>query len=74
MLEGLKIIHRMGLALLARAEPSLLSLPFEPLLLALRGVATDAKMDADELLRSALSFRLSRRLDELSTALEDPQP
>ena len=79
MLEGVKVIFQVGVALLQRAEENLLALPFEVLAANLRhfpvsekreeadevGEGRDDNVEADDLLERALALRLSRRLEEL---------
>ncbi|BDA47094.1 TBC1 domain family member 10A [Coccomyxa sp. Obi] len=62
-LEGPKIIFRVGLALLKTAEDTLLALPFERLLTALNSKQFPAfSRPPAQLLKLALSFKVSRRL------------
>ncbi|KAK9825860.1 hypothetical protein WJX81_005237 [Elliptochloris bilobata] len=63
LLEGPKTVFRVGLALLRMSEEALLPLPFERLLTALNSKQYAAfSRPPGQLLRQALSFRVSRRL------------
>ncbi|CAN6448707.1 unnamed protein product [Victoria cruziana] len=62
--EGVKIIFRVGLALLKYCHDNLVKLPFEKLVHALRNFPEDA-LDPDTLLPMAYSIKVSRRLEEL---------
>ncbi|KAK9918049.1 hypothetical protein WJX75_000768 [Coccomyxa subellipsoidea] len=62
-LEGPKVIFRVGLALLKTSEDTLLALPFERLLTALNSKQFPAfSRPPAQLLKLALSFKVSRRL------------
>ncbi|KAJ8751881.1 hypothetical protein K2173_026085 [Erythroxylum novogranatense] len=62
--EGVKIVFKVGLALLKYCHDDLVKLPFEKLIHALRNFPEDA-MDPDRLLPMAYSFKVSKRLEEL---------
>ncbi|XP_010549945.1 PREDICTED: EVI5-like protein isoform X2 [Tarenaya hassleriana] len=62
--EGVKIVFKVGLALLKYCHDDLVKLPFEKLIQALRNSPEDA-MDPDTLLPLAYSFKVSKRLEEL---------
>ncbi|KAJ7528865.1 hypothetical protein O6H91_15G023600 [Diphasiastrum complanatum] len=62
--EGVKIIFRVGLALLKYCQEDLLKLPFEKLVHALRNFPEDA-LQPNVLLPMAYSLKVSRTLEEL---------
>uniref|UniRef100_A0A6N2LFS0 Rab-GAP TBC domain-containing protein n=1 Tax=Salix viminalis TaxID=40686 RepID=A0A6N2LFS0_SALVM len=62
--EGVKIVFKVGLALLKYCHDDLVKLPFEKLIHALRNFPEDA-MDPDTLLPMAYVIKVSRRLEEL---------
>ncbi|CAM6103036.1 unnamed protein product [Calypogeia fissa] len=62
--EGVKIVFRVGLALLKYCHDDLVKLPFEKLVYALRNFQEDA-LQPDTLLPMAYSIKVSRRLAEL---------
>lgn len=68
MLEGMKVIFRVALALLARQKESLLTLPFEKLVTALKSNPDPGKASADSLLKTALDFKVSKLLEEYKEA------
>ncbi|MED6164719.1 hypothetical protein PIB30_092839, partial [Stylosanthes scabra] len=61
---GVKIIFKVGLALLKYCHDDLIKLPFEKLIHALKNFPPDA-MDPDTLLPLAYSIKVSSRLEEL---------
>lgn len=65
MLEGMKVIFRVGIALLAQQQDTLIKLPFERLVSALKKNPDPGKASADQLLRVALDFKMSKRLEDL---------
>ncbi|XP_038700629.1 EVI5-like protein [Tripterygium wilfordii] len=67
--EGVKIVFKVGLALLKYCLDDLTSLPFEKLIHALRNFPEDA-MDPDKLLPMAYSIKVSKRLEELRQEYE----
>ncbi|KAI4306611.1 hypothetical protein L6164_029872 [Bauhinia variegata] len=67
--EGIKIVFRVGLALLKYRHDHLLKLPFEKLVCALRNFPEDA-LEPDTLLPLAYSFKISKRLEELKQEYE----
>lgn len=62
--EGVKIVFKVGLALLKHCHDDLIRLPFEKLIHALRNFPEDA-MNPDILLPMAYSIKVTRRLEEL---------
>lgn len=62
--EGVKVVFRVGLALLKSCHDELVKLPFEKLIHALRNFP-DEVMDPDTLLPLAYSMKISKRLEEL---------
>lgn len=62
--EGVKIIFKVGLALLKYCHDDLVKLPFEKLVHALRNFPEDA-LAPDTLLPMAFSIKVSKRLEEL---------
>jgi hypothetical protein len=62
--EGMKVVFGVGLALLKFFQDDLLKLPFENLLLFLRGLPKEA-LDANTLMPMACSLMLRKRLEEL---------
>ncbi|KAG6743068.1 hypothetical protein POTOM_054013 [Populus tomentosa] len=62
--EGVKIVFKVGLALLKYCHDDLVKLPFEKLVHALRNFPEGA-MDPDTVLPMANSIKVSRRLEEL---------
>ncbi|GAB2210878.1 hypothetical protein Droror1_Dr00016166 [Drosera rotundifolia] len=62
--EGVKIVFKVGLALLKNYQDDLVKLPFEKLVHALRNFP-DEVMDPDVILPMAYSIKISRRLEEL---------
>ncbi|KAK9807796.1 hypothetical protein WJX72_009633 [[Myrmecia] bisecta] len=65
LLEGIKVVFRVGLALLKTAESELVTLPFEQLLAALNSKRFPAfSRSPVSLLRTALGFKVSRRLQD----------
>ncbi|KAL7602123.1 uncharacterized protein LOC111919900 [Lactuca sativa] len=67
--EGVKIVFKVGLALLKYCHDDLVKLPFEKLIHALRNFPDDA-MNPDTLLPLAYSFKVSKRLEELKQEYE----
>ncbi|CAM8987393.1 unnamed protein product [Rhodiola kirilowii] len=67
--EGVKIVFKVGLALLKSRHDELVKCPFEKLLHALRNFPEDA-MNPDKLLLLAYSFKVSKRLEELRVEYE----
>ncbi|KAG2710747.1 hypothetical protein I3843_04G041900 [Carya illinoinensis] len=67
--EGVKIVFKVGLALLKYCADDLTKLPFEKLIHALRNFPEDA-MDPDTLLPLAYSMKVSKRLEELKQEYE----
>ncbi|GJW63783.1 EVI5-like protein [Tanacetum coccineum] len=67
--EGVKIVFKVGLALLKYCHDDLVKLPFEKLIHALRNFPDDA-MNPDKLLPLAYSFKVSKRLEELKQEYE----
>ncbi|KAF4348097.1 hypothetical protein G4B88_021369 [Cannabis sativa] len=67
--EGVKIVFKVGLALLKYCHDDLVKLPFEKLIQALRNFPEDA-MDPDTLLPMAYSIKVSKRLEELKLEYE----
>lgn len=64
--EGVKIVFKVGLALLKYCQDDLVKLPFEKLVHALRNFPEDA-LNPDTLLPLAYSIKVSKRLEELTT-------
>ncbi|GAB2299881.1 hypothetical protein Dimus_033931 [Dionaea muscipula] len=62
--EGVKIVFKVGLALLKNYHDDLVKLPFEKLIHALRNFP-DEVMDPDTILPMAYSIKISRSLEEL---------
>ncbi|XP_050228010.1 uncharacterized protein LOC126677439 [Mercurialis annua] len=62
--EGVKVVFKVGLALLKYCHDDLVKLPFEKLIPALKNFPEDA-MDPDTLLPMAYTFKVSKRLEEL---------
>ncbi|GMH20689.1 hypothetical protein Nepgr_022530 [Nepenthes gracilis] len=62
--EGVKIIFKVGLALLKCCHDDLVKLPFEKLIHALRNFPEEV-MDPDTLLTTAYSIKISKRLEGL---------
>ncbi|KAJ3677513.1 hypothetical protein LUZ60_003237 [Juncus effusus] len=62
--EGIKVVFKVGLALLRYCHDDLIKLPFEKLLHSLRNFPEDAT-DPDTLLPIAFSFKVSKRLVEI---------
>ncbi|KAL9427563.1 hypothetical protein AB3S75_029700 [Citrus x aurantiifolia] len=69
LFEGVKIVFKVGLALLTYCHDDLIKLPFEKLIHALRNFPEDA-MDPDKLLPVAYSIKVSKRLEELKSLYE----
>lgn len=67
--EGVKIVFKVGLALLKCCQDNLVKLPFEKLIHALRNFPEDA-LNPDFLLPMAYSIKVSRRLEELRQEYE----
>lgn len=67
--EGVKIVFKVGLALLKCCQDNLVKLPFEKLIHALRNFPDDA-LNPDSLLPMAYSTKVSRRLEELRQEYE----
>ncbi|AEE73810.1 putative ecotropic viral integration site 5 protein [Arabidopsis thaliana] len=63
--EGVKIVFKVGLALLKYCQDELVKLPFEKLIHALKTFPEDA-MNPDTLLPLAYSIKVSKRLEELT--------
>lgn len=68
--EGVKIVFKVGLALLKYCADDLVKLPFEKLIHALRNFPKDA-MDPDTLLPMAYSIKVSKRLEEMKQEYEN---
>ncbi|XP_051146359.1 uncharacterized protein LOC127261958 isoform X3 [Andrographis paniculata] len=68
--EGVKIVFKVGLALLKYCHDDLVKLPFEKLIHALRNFPEDA-MNPDTLLPMAYSIKVSKRLEELKREYEE---
>ncbi|KFK28971.1 hypothetical protein AALP_AA7G072000 [Arabis alpina] len=62
--KGVKIVFKVGLALLKYCHDDLVKLPFEELMHALRNFPEDA-MDPDTLLPLAYSIKVEKRLEEM---------
>lgn len=69
LFEGVKIVFKVGLALLTYCHDDLIKLPFEKLIHALRNFPEDA-MDPDKLLPVAYSIKVSKQLEELKSLYE----
>ncbi|KAL0291818.1 UNVERIFIED_CONTAM: EVI5-like protein [Sesamum calycinum] len=69
LFEGVKIVFKVGLALLKYCHDDLVKLPFEKLIHALRNFPEDA-MNPDMLLPMAYSIKVSKRLEELKEEYE----
>ncbi|KAJ1414012.1 Rab-GTPase-TBC domain, partial [Sesbania bispinosa] len=67
--EGVKIVYKVGLALLKYCHDDLIKLPFEKLIHALKNFPEDA-MNPDTLLPLAYSIKISKRLEELKQEYE----
>ncbi|KAF3955616.1 hypothetical protein CMV_019179 [Castanea mollissima] len=67
--EGVKIVFKVGLAILKYCHDDLIKLPFEKLIYALRNFPEDA-MNPDTLLPMAYSIKVSKRLEELKQDYE----
>ncbi|KAI4305240.1 hypothetical protein L6164_028618 [Bauhinia variegata] len=67
--EGVKVVFRVGLAILKYRHDHLVKLPFEKLIHALRNFPEDA-LEPDTLLPLAYSFKISKRLEELKQEYE----
>lgn len=67
--EGVKVVFRVGLALLKSCQDDLVKLPFEKLIHALRNFPEEV-MDPDTLLPLAYSIKISKRLEELKYEYE----
>ncbi|KAM4116258.1 hypothetical protein ACB094_02G036500 [Castanea mollissima] len=67
--EGVKIVFKVGLAILKYCHDDLIKLPFEKLIYALRNFPEDA-MNPDTLLPVAYSIKVSKRLEELKQDYE----
>ncbi|XP_010485491.1 PREDICTED: ecotropic viral integration site 5 protein homolog [Camelina sativa] len=67
--EGVKIVFKVGLALLKYCQDELVKLPFEKLIHALKQFPEDA-MNPDTLLPLAYSIKVSKRLEELKLDYE----
>ncbi|XP_010942751.1 uncharacterized protein [Elaeis guineensis] len=66
---GVKVVFKVGLALLRFCHDGLIKLPFEKLIHALRNFPEDA-MNPDTLLPLAFSIKVSKRLEELKQEYE----
>ncbi|OWM64461.1 EVI5-like protein [Punica granatum] len=64
LFEGVKIVFKVGLALLKFCQDDLIKLPFEKLIHALRNFPEEA-MDPDTLLPMAYSIKVTKRLEQL---------
>ncbi|KAK3287638.1 hypothetical protein CYMTET_4862 [Cymbomonas tetramitiformis] len=64
MLEGMKVVFRVGISLMKYAEEELLQLPFEPLVSALRNIK-ELISDPEKMLKDSLALKISKRLEEL---------
>ncbi|XP_059670528.1 uncharacterized protein LOC132316046 isoform X2 [Cornus florida] len=69
LFEGVKIVFKVGLALLKHCQNDLIKLPFETLIHSLRNFPKDA-MNPDTLLPMAYSIKVSRHLEELKQQYE----
>jgi len=68
--RGMKFVHRVGLALLNEARPTLLSLGFDDLAMRLRDLGQHTAMSPDELVSAALEFKVTNcLLSELEHAM-----
>ncbi|XP_021749540.1 EVI5-like protein [Chenopodium quinoa] len=67
--EGVKVVFRVGLALLKSCQDDLTKLPFESLIHALKNFPEEV-MDPDTLLPLAYSIKISKRLEELKLEYE----
>lgn len=67
--EGVKVVFKVGLALLKFCHDDLIKLPFEKLIYALRNFPEDA-MNPDTLLPLAFSIKVSKRLEKLQQDYE----
>lgn len=67
--EGVKIVFKVGLALLTYCHNDLVKLPFEKLIHALKNFPDDA-MNPDTLLPLAYSIKITKRLEELKLEYE----
>eukprot|EP00931_Biecheleriopsis_adriatica_P067396 TRINITY_DN41546_c0_g1_i1.p1 TRINITY_DN41546_c0_g1~~TRINITY_DN41546_c0_g1_i1.p1 ORF type:complete len:431 (-),score=79.94 TRINITY_DN41546_c0_g1_i1:62-1354(-) len=68
--RGMKFIHRVGLALLSEARPSLLGCSFDITIQKLRSVCQTSQLSPEELVASALEFKVTNRLlSELEQAI-----
>lgn len=67
--EGVKIVFKVGLALLKYCHDDLVKLPFEKLIHALKNFSEDA-MNPDTLLPLAYSIKIRKRLEELRQEYE----
>ncbi|CAJ2665898.1 RabGAP/TBC domain protein [Trifolium pratense] len=67
--EGVKIVFKVGLALLMYCHDDLVKLPFEKLIHALKNFPEDA-MNPDTLLPLAYSIKITKRLEELKEEYE----
>ncbi|KAH7298239.1 hypothetical protein KP509_25G033200 [Ceratopteris richardii] len=70
LFEGVKIVFKVGLALLKYCHDDLVNLPFEKLVHALRNFPEDA-LRPDTLLPMAFSIKVSKRLEELRVEYEE---
>ena len=71
MLEGMKAVFRIALALLTTQAESLMALEFESLVPALRRAPSAGKAAADALLHVAMDLKVSKRLEELKAAYDE---
>ncbi|KAK4765941.1 hypothetical protein SAY87_007583 [Trapa incisa] len=69
LFEGVKIVFKVGLALLKFCQDDLIKLPFEKIIHALRNFPEEA-MDPDTLLPVAYSIKVSKKLEELKEQYE----
>ncbi|CAO2817194.1 unnamed protein product [Amaranthus hypochondriacus] len=67
--EGMKVVFRVGLALLKNCHDDLVKLPFEKLVHALRNFPEEV-MDPNTLLSLAYSIKISKHLEELKLEYE----
>lgn len=67
--EGVKVVFRVGLALLKSCHDDLIKLPFEKLIHALRNFPEEV-MDPDTLLPLAYSIKISKHLEDLRLEYE----
>ncbi|CAO2825468.1 unnamed protein product [Amaranthus hypochondriacus] len=67
--EGMKVVFRVGLALLKSCHDDLVTLPFEKLIHALRNFPEEV-MDPDTLLPLAYTIKISKRLEELNKRVD----